>query len=91
MTDDPRTAIRAAIRRRRRQLGLTQDEFSALAGLTRVTYNRIEKGHRRIRLEELSGLCAVVGCSVGDLVEDKDLASTLETAARALLGRPPGS
>jgi DNA-binding Xre family transcriptional regulator len=56
-----------------------------------VTYNRIEKGHRRIRLEELSGLCAVVGCSVGDLVEDKDLASTLETAARALLGRPPGS
>jgi transcriptional regulator with XRE-family HTH domain len=89
MIDDPQSALRAAIRRRRRQLGLTQDEFSALAGMTRVTYNRIETGARRIRLEELSCLCTALGCSVAELVEDKVLARLVECVARALLGPDP--
>ncbi len=75
--DDPQGAIRAALRRRRRALGLTQDEAAALLGLKRLTYHRIETGRRRIKASELAAISAVYHCPIGELVEDGALARAL--------------
>lgn len=88
---DPQASIRAAIRLRRRKLGLTQDEFSAIVGMSRVTYHRIETGNRRIRAEELSGFCKALCCAASDLIEDPALARSYEFIAKSLLGAPDES
>jgi len=41
------------LRRRRRALGLTQEQASRLLGMHRLTYHRIETGGRRITFAEL--------------------------------------
>jgi transcriptional regulator with XRE-family HTH domain len=87
--EDHQASIRRAIRRRRRLLGLTQDEMSALVGMSRVTYHRIESGARRIRIEELGALCRAFSCQASDLIEDAALARSYETIARSLLGTAP--
>jgi DNA-binding XRE family transcriptional regulator len=88
--DDPQAAIRSALRRRRRTLGLTQAAAARMLGLPHFTYHRIEAGRRRIRLEELAAICAAYGCHVGEIVQDGELAAGFAQAARALLGRMPG-
>ena len=49
LPDDSQSCIRSALRRRRRALGLTQNDAANLLGMSRVTYHRIETGSRRIR------------------------------------------
>lgn len=88
--DDPQASIRAAIRRRRRALGLTQAEAARLVGLSRLCYHRIETGARRIGFAELAALCAAYHCHIGELVQDGALAHAFIDAAQALLGRSPG-
>jgi len=78
---DDQSCIRAAIRRRRRTLGLTQDGAARLLGLKRLTYHRIERGPRRIRLDELAIICRLYNCDIGWIVQDAELA----LAAKALL------
>jgi DNA-binding Xre family transcriptional regulator len=80
--------LAVALRRRRRTLGLTQDDAASLLGMSRVTYHRIESGNRRIRLDELAQFCTVLSCSVSDLVGDLRLVLLYERAAKALLGHP---
>src|ERR1700730_637126 len=53
---DDQSCVRAAIRRRRRTLGLTQTAAAHILGLKRLTYHRIEHGPRRIRLAELGAI-----------------------------------
>jgi DNA-binding XRE family transcriptional regulator len=90
--DDPQDAIRAAIRQRRRMLGLTQEQAAALLGLPRLTYYRIETGRRRIHARELAAICTAYDCPVGELVEDDALARAFVRAAAGLLpvSLPPG-
>ena len=88
--DDPQSEIRAALRRRRRALGLTQNMAAEMLGVPRFVYHRIEAGRRRLRLEELAAICAAYGCHVGEIVQDGELAAGFAQAARALLGRMPG-
>lgn len=79
--DDPQNAIRSAIRRRRRTLGLTQEEAAELLGLGRLSYHRIESGRRRIRAGELAAICAAYNCPIGELVQDGALAQAFVRAA----------
>lgn len=79
--DDPQSAIRSAIRRRRRTLGLTQEEAAELLGLGRLSYHRIESGRRRIRAGELAAICAAYNCHIGELVQDGALAQAFMRAA----------
>ena len=83
--DDSQAGIRSALRRRR-TLGLTQDDAANLLGRSRVTYHRIETGGRRIRFVELAAICETFNCHVGELVQDGQLASAYVHAARAILG-----
>jgi DNA-binding XRE family transcriptional regulator len=84
--DDSQASIRSALRRRRRTLGLTQDDAANLLGMSRVTYHRIETGSRRIRFVELAAICEAFNCHVGELVQDGQLASAYVHAAKAILG-----
>jgi DNA-binding XRE family transcriptional regulator len=79
--DDPQSAIRAALRRRRRTLGLTQEQAAVLLGLPRLTYHRIEAGRRRIRVGELAAICAVYNCPIGELIADEALAQAFARVA----------
>jgi len=83
--DASQAGIRSAVRRRR-TLGLTQDDAANLLGMSRVTYHRIETGGRRIRFVELAAICETFNCHVGELVQDGQLASAYVHAARAILG-----
>src|SRR6476659_9898403 len=84
--DDAQACIRSALRRRRRSLGLTQEDAAGVLGMSRMTYHRIETGERRIRLAELAAICAAFKCHIGELVQDGQLASAYAHAAKAILG-----
>lgn len=84
--DESQAAIRAALCRRRRSLGLTQADMARLLGMPRLTYHRIERGVRRVRFAELAALCTALHCHVGELLQDGQLVAAYLDAARALLG-----
>jgi DNA-binding XRE family transcriptional regulator len=85
--DDSQASIRSALRRRRRTLGLTQEDTAGMLGMSRMTYHRIETGSRRIRLSELAAICAAFNCHIGELVQDGQLANAYAVAAKAILGK----
>jgi transcriptional regulator with XRE-family HTH domain len=87
--DDAQLSIRSALRRRRRALGLTQEDAAGVLGMSRMTYPRIETGARRIRLSELATICAAFNCHIGEFVQDAQLANAYAHAARAILGEVP--
>jgi transcriptional regulator with XRE-family HTH domain len=84
--DDPQVCIRSALRRRRRILGLTQQDAAGLLGMKRLSYHRIETGGRHIRFVELAAICEAFHCPIGELLQDGQLAAAFTDAARALLG-----
>lgn len=86
--DDPQSCIRAALRRRRRALGLTQEAAARLLGMSRLTYHRIETGARHIRFADLAQICEIFNCAPGELLQDSQLAGAFARAADALLNRP---
>jgi DNA-binding Xre family transcriptional regulator len=86
LPDDSQACIRSALRRRRRALGLTQNDAANLLGMSRVSYHRIETGVRRIRFLEIAAICEAFNCHVGELVQDGQLASAYVHAAKAILG-----
>jgi transcriptional regulator with XRE-family HTH domain len=83
---DSQACIRSALRRRRRTLGLTQEDAARILGMSRMTYHRMETGLRRIRLSELAAICAAFNCHIGELVQDGQLANAYALAAKAILG-----
>ena|SRR5438270_10480148 len=86
LLDDSQACIRSALRRRRRTLGLTQNDAANMLGMSRVSYHRIETGVRRIRFLEIAAICEAFSCHVGELVQDGQLASAYVHAAKAILG-----
>ena len=84
--DDSQACIRSALRRRRRTLGLTQEDAAGMLGMSRMMYHRIETGTRRIRFSELAAICAAFNCHVGELLQDGQLTSAYVHAAKAILG-----
>jgi transcriptional regulator with XRE-family HTH domain len=87
--DDPQSCIRAALRRRRRALGLTQEAVARLLGMSRLTYHRIETGARHIHFADLAALCEMFECAPGELLQDGQLTAAFARAATALLGAAP--
>lgn len=87
--DDPQSCIRAALRRRRRALGLTQEAAAQLLGMRRLTYHRIETGGRHIHFADLAAICQMFDCTAGELLQDGQLAAAFAHAAAELLGQTP--
>ena len=83
---DNQACIRSALRRRRRALGLTQQQAAQLLGMSRLTYHRIETGARHIHFADLAAICELFNCHPVELLQDSQLASAYANAATALLG-----
>ena len=62
--DDISRDIGKAIRIRRKQLKLTQQDVADLAGLARYTIGRVEKGDSGTQLGTLSRIAGAVGLNV---------------------------
>ncbi len=84
---DAQACIRSALRRRRRALGLTQQQAAQLLGLSRLAYHRIETGARRIHFADLSAICELYDCDPAELLQDGQLAAAYSRAAKTLLKR----
>ena len=87
---DAQACVRSALRRRRRALGLTQQQAAQLLGLSRLAYHRIETGARHIRFADLSAICELYDCDPAELLQDGQLAAAYARAAKTLLKRAAG-
>ena len=85
-TQDFQACIRSQLRRRRRALGLTQEQAAGILGIKRLTYHRIETGARRIHFADLAALCELYSCDPAELLQDSQLAAAYARAAAALVG-----
>ena len=54
-------SIGAAIRTRRKQLGMTQLDLAQIAGLQRQTISRVEAGNGAVTIATVARIAAVVG------------------------------
>jgi transcriptional regulator with XRE-family HTH domain len=82
---DSQACVRSAVRRRRRALGLTQQQAAQLLGVSRLTYHRIETGARHIHFADLAAICELYNCHPVELLQDSQLAAAYVHVA-ALLG-----
>jgi DNA-binding Xre family transcriptional regulator len=82
---DAQACIRSALRRRRRALGLTQQQAAQLLAMSRLTYHRIETGARHIHFADLAAICEMYNCHPAELLQDSQLAAAYAHAAAALL------
>jgi transcriptional regulator with XRE-family HTH domain len=88
-THDTQACIRSALRRRRRALGLTQEQAARLLGMSRLTYHRIETGARHIHFADLAAICEMYSCHPAELLQDSQLAAAYAHAAKTILGEAP--
>lgn len=64
---DIKTRFGKAIRRRRRELDISQEKLSELSGLHRTYISSIERGERNPSLENIEKLAHALNISVSDL------------------------
>ena len=62
--DDIARTVGDALRHRRRQLNLTQQDVADLAGLARYTIGRVEAGDAGAQLDTLARMADAVGLTV---------------------------
>ena len=67
----PTIRLGAALRNRRKSLGLTQQELARLAGCGLAFLYELESGKATVRLDKLLGVLGVLGLELS-LVEGKD-------------------
>ena len=64
-----RAIVGDIIRKRRAELGYSQEGFAFLAGLARTYYGRVERGQQNISLERLIYVAAYLETSIPELTE----------------------
>lgn len=72
-----------AVRKLRRELGLSQEELAERADLHRTYIAGIERGGRNITLRSLERLAKALGVSVTDLLADEPAGGAAEKSAAA--------
>jgi XRE family transcriptional regulator, stress-response regulator len=68
-----RHAIGSALRRLRRQRGLTLRELSEASRVSLPYLSEVERGRKEVSSELLSTICIVLGLSVSDLLRETDV------------------
>ena len=67
--DDIRLRFGQAIRKRRRKLGVSQEEFADICGLDRTYVGGIERGERNIALVNIEKIAKAFKLSMSELFE----------------------
>jgi transcriptional regulator with XRE-family HTH domain len=65
--EDVRVRFGKALRARRRQLGVSQEEFADLCGLDRTYVGGIERGERNLGLVNIEKLARALKISLSDV------------------------
>jgi transcriptional regulator with XRE-family HTH domain len=66
-----RDALGRTVRLRRRELGLSQEELAARAGLDQAYISHVEAARRNISVDNLARLAAALEVNVGGLFDTK--------------------
>lgn len=66
--EDVRTRFGKAVRRRRHELGLSQEEFADLCGLDRTYMGGIERGERNLALVNIEKIAKGFKISLSELL-----------------------
>ncbi|MFC9434533.1 helix-turn-helix domain-containing protein [Nocardia sp. NPDC057030] len=66
------TVVRMRIRSLRKARGWSLDNLAERAGISASQLSRIETGHRRLSLDQLTAIAAALGKSLDELVESPD-------------------
>lgn len=75
LTDQEAIVLRAfgeAVRRRRIEAGLSQEDLAERAELHRTYIGGIERGERNVGLANVAHVARALGASLGDLMTDVD-------------------
>jgi transcriptional regulator with XRE-family HTH domain len=84
-------AFRSAIKARRKQLGVTQRDLAAQAGMSQSFYTEIEGGKKHFNEQRASDICQALGLQFKFVSQDKDADSpTSGMSADEFLGAFPG-
>lgn len=67
---DPAAAFGAALRRRRKAAGLTQEQLALAAGVERVHVSWLETGKHQPTFHMICKLANELQCTPGELVDD---------------------
>lgn len=59
------------IRRIRKELGLTQEEFASKLGMSQAAISRYETGERTPDVYDLLAIARYLGCKVDDLIDKR--------------------
>lgn len=83
-------ALGARIRLRRNELGLSQTQLGALAGVTFQQIQKYESGTNRVSFSRLAAIAGALRCSIADIVTPFDGPETSSTFSRYIdqLGEP---
>ena len=68
MPQDVKARLGSALRRRREEMGLTQEDLAERSGLHRTYVGSIERGERNPAVENLARLSAALGMTVAGLM-----------------------
>ncbi len=60
-----------ALRRLRKEAGLTQTEMARRLGISQPTLNRLETARQNTTLRTLTQLCLALRCKLGDLLDGR--------------------
>jgi transcriptional regulator with XRE-family HTH domain len=66
-----REALGRTVRLRRRELGLSQEELAARAGLDQAYISHVEGGRRNVSIDNLTRLALALDVAVADLFDGK--------------------
>ena len=69
MKNDINEEVGFNIRRVREEIGLSQEELGALAGLHRAYIGQIERGEKNIGLKNLEKIAKALGIAIEDLFD----------------------
>lgn len=65
----------ASVRRRRVEIGLSQEELAARCELHRTYIGSVERGERNISLQNIVAIAAALRCASSDLMRDVEQGS----------------
>jgi transcriptional regulator with XRE-family HTH domain len=68
--DDVRTRFGKAVRKRRQEIGVSQEEFADMCGLDRTYVGGVERGERNIGLINVEKIARAFRISLSDLLRN---------------------
>jgi transcriptional regulator with XRE-family HTH domain len=71
-SEDIRMRFGKAVRKRRNELKISQEDFAELAGLHRTYISDLERGTRNISLENIEKLAKALDLSISELMQRVD-------------------